>query len=152
VLFGWLEIGDIRPIVEAREQCLQRYPWIEDHPHVATPTHYTDPRNVLYIAAARSLYSSPSSVGGGTFSRFSEGLRLTKQGATRSVWSLPEWFRPTDDKEALSYHGNLSRWQLDGATVTLKTVPKGQEFVLDSQQYSQAEPWLYNIIHKGAQS
>lgn len=150
VLFGWLEIGDILSIVMNREQCLQRYSWIKDHPHVATPSHYTDVRNVLYIAADNSRYLPAPPAGGGRFVRYTESLRLTKADCSRSVWSLPGWFMPIDGREALSYHGNPSRWQHNGSTVTLQTVAKGQEFVLDCKQYPEAEEWIKTLIREGS--
>jgi hypothetical protein len=130
---------------------LQRHSWIADHPHVATPTHYNDARNVLYVAAERSEFLPSPVIGGGVFLRFSEGLQLTKAGASRSVWSLPKWFIP-NGREPLSYHGNSSRWQPNGSKVTLKTVAKGQEFVLDGLQYPKANPWVHTVIREGMQS
>jgi hypothetical protein len=130
---------------------LQRHSWIADHPHVATPTHYNDARNVLYVAAEHSEFLPSPAIGGGVFSRFSESLQLTKAGATRSVWSLPKWFIP-NGREPLSYHGNSARWQPNGSTVTLKTVAKGQEFVLDGLQYPKANPWVHTVVREGMQS
>jgi hypothetical protein len=67
VLFGWLEIDEMLPIVERRAECLERHPWAADHPHFANPAHYTDMRNTLYIAPPCSAYVTGRS-GGGMFS------------------------------------------------------------------------------------
>src|SRR5690606_8680372 len=54
VLLGWLEVGETLAIVDRREECLARFPWIANHPHVANPEHYDNARNTLYIAPERS--------------------------------------------------------------------------------------------------
>lgn len=146
VLFGWLEVGELLPIVEQRAECLTRHDWIADHPHVANPTHYTDKRNTLYIAPSRSAYV-PDRLGGGLFPQLTASLQLTaKSSKTRSVWSLPSWFHPTEDTSPLSYHADLSRWTDDGDRCGLKAVAKGQEFVLDLSGRKQATEWIRRLV------
>ncbi len=146
VMFGWLEIDEILPIVSNREACLSSFPWTSSHAHVMRPDHYADVRNTLYIASPTSRYSPRAAFGGGRFPMYDDKLRLTKQGATRSVWSLPHWFQPEANQKPLSYHGKLDRWKADGETTTLNSVAKGQEFVLDCSQYPQAEPWICEVV------
>jgi hypothetical protein len=149
-IFGWIEIAEVLPIVLQRTQCLERHPWIANHPHVASPIYYDNPRNTLYVACERSAFSENAQFGGGNFARFNESLRLTKLGESRSVWSLPSWFAP-NGRNPLSYHPNASSWQEDGDKVTLRSAAKGQEFVIDSALYPELEHWATSIVESGSQ-
>ena len=149
VLFGWLEVEDVLPVVLDRQKCLNKFPWIADHPHVANQEHYTDPRNNLYIAPEQSRLAE-GSMGGGTFGQFSPDLCLTATGHSRSVWRLPHWFYPQDGRQLLSYHGHPDRWSKGGDTCILKSVAKGQEFVLDLDDYPEASGWLKSVVSRNA--
>lgn len=149
VLFGWLEIEEMLPIVERRAECLERHPWIADHPHVANPGHYTDSRNTLYVAPARSAYVTGGS-GGGVFPQFSRALQLTADNASRSVWKLPKWFFPGPRRTPLSYHSKPSRWRVEGDGCRLMSVAKGQEFVLDVSDCDEAKLWIKRLIADNA--
>ena len=48
----------------------------------------------------------------------------------------------------MSYHGNLTRWEddSDSQKVILKTVARGQEFVLDTQYFPEVKNWAINLI------
>jgi hypothetical protein len=146
VIFGWLEVGEVLPVVKERERALLKFPWIANHPHVASPTHYTSLKNSLYIATPTSRYSATAAFGGGRFSTYGDALCLTKPGHSRSVWSLPAWFMPGQATPALSYHGDLSRWEPEGDRVQLRSVAKGQEFVLDGAYYPQLDQWLEQVV------
>lgn len=148
IIFGWLEVGDVLPIVQDRSGCLKRYPWIADHPHVSDPKQYNDPRNTLYIAAQRSRLTQRRGPGGGRFEKFHEHLVLTRPGSSRSTWSLPGWFMPTDHRVPLSYHRNTALWKRAGNKVTLKSVAKGQEFVLHANSYPtvKVNNWLERMF------
>jgi hypothetical protein len=149
VVFGWLEIDGVLPVVKSREKCLSHFPWIADHPHLVSPEHYTDERNTLYIAARRSTYANMAQFGGGQFERYVPKLQLTRPGSSRSVWSLPNWFMPEANRPPLSYHGQANRWTVDESRVTLRSVAKGQEFVLDVDAYPEAEGWIREVIRAG---
>jgi len=146
VLFGWLEVAEVLPIVSLREECLARHPWIATHPHVAKPDHYNSALNYLYIAGTKSRYVSHSSFAAGRFIHFKDILRLSAEGRTRTVWRLPEWFIPTDTRPPLSYHPVGARWTRDEQGVLLRAAAKGQEFVLDVNHYPEAEIWLANLL------
>jgi hypothetical protein len=148
VMFGWLEVSAVLPIVVERERCLTQFPWIADHPHVAEPNHYTDPRNTLYLAGKQSRFSLNAAHGGGRFNKYDDQLRLTKPGSTRSVWSLPAWFMPQAGQTPLSYHPRPDQWLQNEKGVTLRSAAKGQEFVLDGAVYPQAEGWAGNLVRK----
>jgi hypothetical protein len=149
VLFGWLEVDEVLPIVTQREACLAAHPWIANHPHVSNPERYSNHRNTLYIAPARSRVVD-GLPGGGFFDRLSDRIRLTAAGESRSVWELPAWFMADRDSPPLSCHGNPARWQRNGTTCRLQSVPIGQEFVLGGSGRAPARSWTEDLIRQHA--
>ena len=148
VFFGWLEVGDVAPIVRNRSQSLKQYPWLAAHPHAANPSQYTDERNTIYVAAASSSFA-PRGAGGGLFERFAQELCLTAPNATRSVWKLPSWFQPREGITPLTYHADAARWTSQGASCVLRSVAKGQEFVLRTTDYPESLKWVRRIVEVG---
>lgn len=148
VLFGWLEVDEVLPVVSDRLGCLQRHPWIADHPHVARPNHYNNSLNHLYVATPTSRYLPNATFGAGQFHQYKEPLRLTQPGKKRSEWRLPGWFMPDNGKPPLSYHPIGPRWSRDEQGVVLKTAAKGQEFVLNGDHYPEAQPWLRKLLEE----
>jgi hypothetical protein len=149
VLFGWLEVDEILPIVKQREHSIKRHPWIVQHPHVANPAWYNSELNHLYIGREQSAYLPNNRPGGGRFPKFASALQLTKAGHSRSIWSLPSWFSP-NGREPLSYHPDVRSWKDEEDSVTLRSACIGQEFVLDARVYPQAEEWVRNLIRTNA--
>ena len=148
LLHGWLEVEEVLAVVTDRERSLRRHPWIASHPLVVTPKHYPDPRNTLYVAPRRSQLVA-AGPGGGVFARYAPELRLTAEGATRSVWALPRWFHPGRGRPAQSYHADPGRWSRIGRRCELRSVPKGQEFVLDLAGRPEAGEWLRGVVAAG---
>lgn len=149
LIFGWLEVGEILSVVTERRSSLARHPWIKSHPHVASPKHYTDTRNCLYVASESSRYSKKAQFGAGQFPYYRDALRLTAAGSrNRSTWALPEWFFP-EDRPALTYHSKLDRWSPFNGGVNLRSVAKGQEFVLNAAYYPEAPIWAGKLIRSG---
>ena len=140
VMFGWLQVGDVfRP---------QRDPmpaWAADHPHVVQPDRTN---NTLYVAAEHlTLDGEPlDTAGSGVFTHYGDELRLTAPGCTRSVWSLPPWFAPCKGRLPLSGHSKADRWAPVDGGVRLRSVGRGQEFVLDMNAYPEATAWVRSII------
>lgn len=149
VLFGWLEVDEVLPVVTARHEALSQHPWIVDHPHVASPDWYDSPLNTLYIGRQQSAYRPEGTLGGGLFPALRGPLQLTKPGCSRSVWSLPSWFSP-NGRQPLSYHSAPGRWEDGIDSVTLRSVAKGQEFILNSGSYPELEPWVSSLIRENA--
>jgi hypothetical protein len=149
VIFGWLEVEEVLPIVTARDDALRRHPWIATHPHVAAPAWYTDARNTLYVGRKRSAYAREKIVGGGRFRFMRPELQLTRPGHSRSVWSLPRWFAP-EGRLPLSYHLQDHRWDVQADSVTLRSVAKGQEFVIDGAAYPELERWAGGLVGRNA--
>lgn len=149
LLYGWLEVAEVLPVVSGRAESLRRHPWIADHPHVANPGHYRGADNVLYVGRERSAFAV-GHAGGGLFPRYAEDLRLTAAGASRSVWELPEWFHPATGLAPLSYYANPARWSSEAGRCLLRSVPKGQEFVLDTGGRPEPAAWVRELVAQHA--
>lgn len=145
VLWGWLQINEILKIDDTN---LSGYEWAEYHPHFH---RNSDSNNTLYIAPEHlRLTSVPSGelAGAGVFRNFSDQLVLTAPAAKKvSQWELPQWFYPRDGKRPLSYHSDLARWRRTEKGITLNTVARGQEFILDTAEFSdEAIEWLKLLL------
>jgi hypothetical protein len=46
----------------------------------------------------------------------------------------------------LTYNSDLSRWRTSTAGVTLDSAARGQEFVLDCDDYPEATEWLWERL------
>jgi hypothetical protein len=136
VLFGWFEIADVVPIAEG---CAMP-DWAAGHPHFEESTKAAA-NNTLYVSSRGTdgVFSA------GTFDSYRKELRLSAENRRRSRWKLPAWFSP-QGRSPLSFHGNLLRWHKTEAGVLLDTVGRGQEFVLDAEQYPEAGPWARGLI------
>jgi len=143
--FGWLQVGEVHRVNKRSARTLPN--WAQQHPHVATPDSF-DLNNTIYISSKDLCLNGIdlNIPGGGSFPCISPSLRLTVHGGPRSLWALPDWFYPENDKPALSYHGDLSRWSIRGDKAILKSVARGQEFVFDTIYYPQAIPWVLSLF------
>jgi hypothetical protein len=144
VIFGWLQVGAFcKP--SAAKHATPR--WAHDHPHVVAAARYPA-NNTLYVAS-RTL-ACPGLErrlpGGGFFPRFAPELRLTAPGQSRGVWRVPGWWWPEGGPPALSYHGDEKRWRRGRQDLLLRTVGRGQEFVLEVSNASAATEWLREIF------
>ncbi len=143
VIFGWLRVG--RVLAVPRERAPR---WAAAHPHVRWPRR---DRNTLYVASSElRLEGAPHGLpGGGAFARYDERLRLSAPGRTRSVWEVPKWLVPRRGRPALGYHDDPKRWAMHDGRVLLRSVARGQEFVLDLDHYPEAEAWLAELFAGG---
>jgi hypothetical protein len=143
VIFGWLQVGNIlKPDLNPGS-----IPgWAKDHPHARDV--YNDYKNTIYVAS--ELLQVPGLKrkipGGGAFEKFNKSLQLTAPGCSRSVWKLPRCMYPEQDKTPLSYHVDMKRWQKQDDHVILKSVAKGQEFVLDCSEYPGSYDWVLSLF------
>ena len=143
VIFGWLQVAERAAVSDWPP----RDRWALYHPHF---TRGTEPSNVVYVATERlSLPGVTRSgiAGAGRFTCFSQKLRLTEPDCrTPSRWLLPGWFHPGGRASALTYLGKPSRWRMSRAGVRLTSVSRGQEFVLDCDDYPEAINWLHELL------
>jgi len=49
----------------------------------------------------------------------------------------------------MSYHEDLDRWEQSEDDVILRAVARGQEFVLDVDDYPEAIEWVVDVISHG---
>lgn len=141
VLWGWLQVANV---VDVATDVVPN--WARYHPHCAAAAGRRN--NTLYFGSERlELGGARLDVpGASVFRSYDERLRLTKVGASRSVWSLPGWFAPATQRPPLGYHSEPSRWSADGERVELRTVGRGQEFVLDVRHYPEALGWVHELL------
>src|SRR5215469_6070635 len=142
VIFGWLQIERRVPA-----NCLAETPaWALDHPHCKRAQY----RGIDSIYISTNRMSLPgvdiNAAGAGVFQRFDPALCLTAPNMSRSIWRLPKWFYPGENTPGLSYHRSLGRWKVETEYVLLNSVGRGQEFVLDCQEYTEAVHWLSGLL------
>ena len=144
ILWGWLQIGEIHKVDTLAEDDL---PWTHYHPH-RHPAWGKDPRNTLYIASETlDLGHGQIAPGAGCFRKFHKRLVLTNpNGSEVTNWRLPRAFYPENGKSPLTYHAKLNRWRQDDRYAYLQSVSRGQEFVLDLNQYPDVTDWLSQSI------
>ena len=143
IIWGWLQVGEIHKVDEIPKEEL---PWARYHPHLH-PSRPKDRTNTLYIASEELRLSHRSiAPGAGGFPKFHERLVLTDpEGSGVTNWRLPRSFYP-DNGHPLTYHGNLNRWKPEEKYAYLQSVGRGQEFVLDLDQYPGVTDWLVGTI------
>ena len=145
LLWGWLQIGEIRKVNELMDDEL---PWARYHPHLQylqCPEPYSN--NTLYIASETlDLGNGPIGPGAGQFPKLHPNLILTNTGKSKSYWRLPRCFYPDNGKCPLTYHHNPDRWKHDEKYTYLQSVGRGQEFILDLDQYPDVTNWLVQSI------
>ncbi len=145
VLFGWLQIEQ-RIVLPNPERIPD---WARYHPH-ARRERYSS-ADSLYIATDH--LQLPGVAGGlpgaGIFRRYHPSLCLTNTApyCSRCVWRLPEWMHPTPGQTTLTYHGNPSVWQRRDGYTLLRSAGRGQEFVLDCDEYPQAVEWVAELLN-----
>lgn len=160
VIFGWLQVGDIVRLPDKDEEksdkeiwdaARRKYPWLTQHDHFRK----TDvKKNAIYVSTEHlKLGPRVSKIqGGGAFSRFSSDLQLTSPDAEgRSVWMLPScfWSKKRPDGR-ISRHEDPKRWKRNGDGVILRSVARGQEFVVDSDRCPGVEDWALALIKNNA--
>jgi len=142
LIWGWLQVA---AVIDLNEKNALSTTWWHYHPHC----HINAKENVLYVGAKFLKIDDLDTglLGSGLCSRYHKARVLTAPSATSvSQWRLPAWFYPGETKPALTYHKDLSRWRRGGKYCYLSAACRGQEFVLDTDQYPQAKSWLMNTI------
>jgi hypothetical protein len=157
VLYGWLQIAEIIKIYEYYASPdlfgsgnLRSIPdWLSEHPHLIGENYGKS--DTLYFSADKLTINGTTTKypGAGIFNSINDKIILTAGGHTRSIWQLPDWMYPSENKLPLSYNEERDKWlQKDGVT-HLRIASRGQEFVLDTSFYPEAYEWLYDLIQNG---
>jgi hypothetical protein len=144
VIWGWFEVDEAMPFNALNGRNLA---WAKYHPHFHRPD---DTKHVVYIARkTATIFDGSGTVlpGAGAFRRYSRSLQLTDDLSDKvSSWSMPGWLFPGEARTPLSYHAESQRWERRGDKVILNSAARGQEFVLDCDQYPEAIGWAYDLI------
>lgn len=99
----------------------------------------------MRIVLSRKGFDSAN--GAGLFSGNRDRFTLTApRSAIRSKWRLPSWFYPPGGCPILSHHYNRKLWRRRKPWVYVKTVGRGQEFVLDTDGIPEVESWLCSLF------
>lgn len=151
VLFGWLQIEQ-RIVLPDPERIPE---WARYHPH-ARREQYSS-ADSLYIATDHLQLPGVAGdlPGAGIFRRYHPSFCLTNTApyCSRRLWRLPEWLHPTTGQTALTYHGNPSIWQRRDGYTQLRSASRGQEFVLDCDEFPRAVEWAAELLsHAGTSS
>jgi hypothetical protein len=143
IIFGWLQIDSRIPECDIPDSGI--LPWAIAHPHCRGLVRRVAS---VYPATTRLVIGGNDTgfPGFGLFPCFDPLLRLTAAGRTRRYWRLPRWWHPGGQREPLSYHRNMQRWTLESDTVVLRSADRGQEFVLDCDDFPEAIPWLMELL------
>lgn len=140
IIFGYFSIGDV---IDLTKMIDKKYEWINYHPHNFISTT----PNCIFVASDRLKIGGTAYAGAKVFDRYSEKLRLSASSSKISLWNLPTWFYPFNEKKSpLTYHLKKERWTLFDSYTELQTVGKGQEFVLDADQYPEWKEWVAELI------
>ncbi len=127
VIFGYLQIGNIYE----SEENINKLPW---HPH--SNGEYikktNDHKNAIYVASEKLL--DTDYLGYGTF-KYSDELRLTKEGMSKSRWELPSCLK---DKR-ITYHSEKS-----SKIEYFPSASIGQEFVIDADE--EILEWVKDLV------
>ena len=138
-IFGWLEVDKFVDLGSDGSHVLVDYPWLLHHPHARAD--WTE-QNALFIARELLSFGEAPIPGFGVFQR---PIRLTKLDAKMpSIWSVPKWLDPTDGGAGMTYHPP-DRWLGNG---TVKAAARGQEFVTDVGERSDAREWLLALFRR----
>jgi len=142
ILYGWFQIDEVRNLSEGLPRKGSR---LYEHPHCHGER---GKNNTLYLARRRLALPGLNKrvPGAGLFPRLRDDLMLTRPGCNRAVWQLPGWFHPEGRDSCLSYHESLARWTRDGEHVILDAAKRGQEFVLDCDDYPEAVAWVSPLV------
>ena len=140
IIFGYFSIGDV---INLKEKSIKGYEWTKYHPH----NFISKTPNCIFVAADSLKMDKKSYAGAKVFDHYSEKLRLSASSSRISLWNLPKWFYPFyDNKPPLTYHPKKERWALLENHTELQTVGKGQEFVLDADQYPEWKKWVTGLL------
>lgn len=144
VILGWLQIEQ-RIVLPDPEHIPD---WARYHPHSQRKQYAST--DSLYIATDHLQLPGVSGdlPGAGIFRRYHSALCLTNTEpySSRRVWRMPGWMHPTIEQAALTYHRNPSVWQRRDGYTLLRSAGRGQEFVLDCDDYPQAAAWAVELM------
>lgn len=139
-LFGWLKIGEVIDAGTDGAGLLASRPWLVDHPHARDGR---SSQNTIFVASDYCEFGGKRFPGSGVFRR--AVMLSDADSRLPSKWAIPDWLNPHVGGTGLSYH---SPDRFDGAL--LQTVARGQEFVADIDDRSDATDWISQTLENGS--
>jgi Nucleotide modification associated domain 3 len=122
-IFGYMQVDEVRRLGSRPSVSDNPKGFARRHPHTIGEW---EENNTLYLGSgAKAKTAHPS-------------LRLTKPGATVSIWTIPEWLKAA----GLTYHSNSARWTND---TELYAASRGQEFVSRIGDDAAPRRWLQTL-------
>lgn len=151
MFFGWLEVGEVW---SPDDESFQPPEWASEHPHMVKNYLTKNTGSKGKKSVMNKVYVADQTDAGykaGVFSRYSDELVITAPApnTSRCYWRLPKWFHPSEKNSKLTYHSRPDRWTSFDTHVELKSVVRGQEFILDTADYPEAEDWARQLIATG---
>lgn len=144
VIWGWLQVAEVLHVDSMNPT---EFPWALYHPHFHRGA---DANNALYLARPHLGVGRLTHLdlpGARVFPHFSASQLLTARDQDRpTVWDLPGWFHPSQERAPLTYHSDPVRWEKCGQRTRLESVGRGQEFVLDCADYPEAIDWVCDLL------
>ncbi len=135
IIYGWLEVGKVVEVPKMGFEGDLKF--LNEHAHSKFVKEHP---NQIYIG-------NTSGLGAGCFAKACDELVLTMPGSKRSQWKLPPAFKSVYQHADLTYHGNKARrWSEVDGQICLKTVGRGQEFVLDGEKHSGVRDYFSTLI------
>ena len=150
VLWGWLQVErKYRAEALGPRELDGELVWAFHHPHIYYD--FGPGNNTVYMATKEldlgNAVQRVQRAGWGLFPKLDWRLTLTDpNGAGVSDWCLPRWFYPDAGKSPLTYHTKRENWRHDRNHAYIRSVGRGQEFVLDLAGYPEAIDWLSGLI------
>lgn len=147
VLFGWMQIASVDTVAEILQTKKDR--WAHYHPHCVSEFSGS---NVIYrgtrqlVLTDHQELTNHKTAGAGLFEHYHDKLCLTEIDRSRSHWRLPGWMHPQGRNSTLSYHSDPTRWCKDGDDVLLRSAARGQEFVLNLEDYPEGVGWVRGLF------
>ena len=139
LIFGWLQVEEVINLGADGSHVLQKYPWLENHPHVRAGWSSA---NSIYIARTRLSFGNTKIPGYGVLDR---PIVLTADGSgTASTWCVPSWLDLSCGGVGMTYHPP-QRWLGSGL---VRTAARGQEFVADAGDRQDARDWLMSLFER----
>ena len=145
LIWGWLQIGAMISVADATAaECN----WMHYHPHFQRAD---EKNNRLYLADDNLVINGePTGLpGAGVFTHYCPERQLTAQdGDSVTVWELPRWCYPRRKHIPFTYHSDRTRWQRQKHRTLLRSVARGQEFIMDAKVYPEAIAWVQDMIRR----
>jgi Nucleotide modification associated domain 3 len=138
-MWGYLQIDSVLTVADTPHPP----PWARSHPHFELRDEARFAKNnTVYVATDRLSFDTRLR-GAGPLGPYRPNLRLTRVGATPSVWDLPIGFHPSRTRFPMTGNATAS-WSIEGDRAVLRAARIGQEFVAEVND--EIAEWLSSVL------